>query len=665
MHSEKRVVARGDTGDRPEFHDSSPRNAAVVQAEKASAFEHDDLRGERRGGRRLSAQVGVADVLGGPTSRDAGAEEAGRQNRLLDRPPVSAVAYGRLKDLARARVRRVVRELGFDWEKFLAGGPEWSLTEVVHRKAVQEAARRGLDVRPTDVPTDTVLKAVRRVLEEMDADAALRPSQGGFCAEQARRGELGRQAQSVEARAREMEVMALVASGVTNNAEIARRLKISASTPGRIRKRVAERERAAAEEVQALEWVFPAEDVPAHERWPATQFVMETQVYLDESQARWICDMGRCYEAEGRVGELMYAIGKSAGAVVNAWAYLQAAVAHRGDAWTVKARLLGNVLEWAGEKSLRYSLDAIADGYVRRPLPYLERVLQVAVASGRGERDAIVQPVAAAVAMARKLVPALDVVDVEDVVDAEREAAQTGYVEDYRRRHSRLPWEGEIATVNVGKTDCIGLKGYVADDSFKSLGKKSNLESSPRSHKANARTAEAAGQRDFCTGGLAEEKSEHGAGGADLGDFGEIGSAVGHGESLKIAGRAWDLLPRQNPTGILEQTRCPHRLVGLLVSGMDVESVELVECAEGCGHRLYSDRGALECPCHWAAAKASQVARALQEGNHMRAEAADRSSESLEVKNSHLRLERLPWASKCRSSGHLVPGTASAVRDLR
>ena len=27
---------------------------------------------------------------------------------------------------------------------------------------------------------------------------------------------------------------------------------------------------AAAEEVQALEWVFPAEDVPAHERWPAT-----------------------------------------------------------------------------------------------------------------------------------------------------------------------------------------------------------------------------------------------------------------------------------------------------------------------------------------------------------------------------------------------------------
>ena len=612
MHSEKRVVARGDTGDRPGFHDSSPRSAAVIQAEKASAVEHDDLRGERRGGRRLSAQVGTAKVVGSPTSPHSRAENVNRQNRLLDRPPVSAVPYGRLKEWARAAVRRGVRELGFDWEGFLAGGPEWSLTEMVHRKAVQETARRGLDVRPTDVPTDTVLKAVRSVLEEMDVDAALRPSQGGFCAEQARRGELGRDAQSIEARAREMQVMALVASGVTNNAEIARRLKISASTPGRIRKRVAERERGA-DQVQALEWVFPAEDVPAHERWPATQFVMETRVYLDESQARWICDMGRCYEAEGRVGELMYAIGKSAGAVVDAWAYLQAAVAHRGDAWTVKARLLGDVLEWAGEKSLRYSLDAIAGGSVRRPLAYLERVLQVAVASGRGERNAMVQPVAAAVTMARHLVPALEIVDVEVMVDAERAAERTGYLEDYRRRHGRLPWEAEIGAADVGEKECIGLKGSGLDDFVSSSKLETNLESSPGSHKANARTAEAAGQRDGCRSRLAEEKSEHGAGGADLGDFAKIRSSVGHGEGREIAERAWDPLPRQNPTGILEQTRCPHRLAGLLVSVMYLDSVELVECAAGCGHQVYSDRGPVECPCHWPAAVAGQVARGLQQ----------------------------------------------------
>ena len=340
---------------------------------------------------------------------------------------------------------------------------------------------------------------------------------------------------------------------------------------------------------------------------------METQVYLDESQARWICDMGRCYEAEGRVGELMYAIGKSAGAVVNAWAYLQAAVAHRGDAWTVKARLLGNVLEWAGEKSLRYSLDAIADGYVRRPLPYLQRVLQVAVASGRGARDAIVQPVVVAVAMARKLVPALDVVDVEDVVDAERAAERTGYLEDYRRRHGRLPWESEVETVDVGEKECIGLKGYVADDSFKNSEIKTNLESSPGTRKADARTAEAVGQRVGCISQTAGKKLEHGADGADLGDCDENRRAESHGEALETSGRAWDPPPRQNATGILEQTRCPHRLADLLVQEMDLARVELVECAVGCGHRLYSDRGPVQCVCHWEPAETAWVSRALEE----------------------------------------------------
>ena len=37
-----------------------------------------------------------------------------------------------------------------------------------------------------------------------------------------------------------------------------------------------------------------------------------------------------------------------------------------------------------------------------------------------------------------------------------------------------------------------------------------------------------------------------------------------------------------------------------------------MECAAGCGHRLYSDRGRLECPCHWPSAKVAQLARALQ-----------------------------------------------------
>ena len=44
---------------------------------------------------------------------------------------------------------------------------------------------------------------------------------------------------------------------------------------------------------------------------------------------------------------------------------------------------------------------------------------------------------------------------------------------------------------------------------------------------------------------------------------------------------------------------------------MALDDVVQVECAAGCGHRLYSDRP-LECPCHWSPEKAAKVERALQ-----------------------------------------------------
>ena len=44
---------------------------------------------------------------------------------------------------------------------------------------------------------------------------------------------------------------------------------------------------------------------------------------------------------------------------------------------------------------------------------------------------------------------------------------------------------------------------------------------------------------------------------------------------------------------------------------MDLESVVQVECAAGCGHLLYLDRGPVESLCHWSPAKAAQVARII------------------------------------------------------
>ena len=178
-----------------------------------------DPRDDVRGGLCLSDQGDVATVLAGPTSCEPGSGSMDRQLTLLVDPSVSSVPYGELKELAKAQVRRECRRWGFDWDSFVADGPEWGITEVVHRRAVQQERARGLDLRPTDIPTDTVLMAVRDVITEWTVEPALRPSYEDFCLEQARRGDKGREAQ----------VLTLVASGVSNNADIGRRLGVDRS----------------------------------------------------------------------------------------------------------------------------------------------------------------------------------------------------------------------------------------------------------------------------------------------------------------------------------------------------------------------------------------------------------------------------------------------------
>ena len=59
-------------------------------------------------------------------------------------------------------------------------------------------------------------------------------------------------------------------------------------------------------------------------------------------------------------------------------------------------------------------------------------------------------------------------------------------------------------------------------------------------------------------------------------------------------------LPRSNHAGILKHGRCGHTLASLLIARMVLGDVAQAECAAGCGHRLYSGRGPIECPCYWA-----------------------------------------------------------------
>ena len=620
QHSEP-LVARGDTGSRSESTDNRPASVAGSPIVRSSSGNLDDPRGEPRGGRSLSAQVAADDVL--------------------DDVSVSAVPYGVLRELVQAQVRRECRRRDFDWDAFVADGPEWGITEVVHRRAVQQGRDRGLDCRPTDIPTDTVLTAVRDVIAEWTGEPESRPTYDDFCEEQARRGERGRETQQSLATLREEQVLALVADGISNNAEIGRRLGIDRSTVSRIRRDadlsacVTLQETA---DAPTISLAFPAPEIPSVARWPVVRFTQWTGVTLDADDVRWLADVGRCYEAEGRESDLMDQIQMSAGAR-DPWAYLQRCVANRGDSWTVRSQLLADVLVWAGKKSLMYFLTAIGGGYIQRPLPYLREVLAKAVRKGVGRSGSWERPVAMSVGMARQWAPELVIVDADEAIAGEAVEERTGYVDSFRRRFGRLPWETETALENavdldVGDADvcCIGLKGLRGDDSNYQNLEYRNLESSPSSVKADAtqapceeleveRRAASPEKPDECQVAASVralgpspwelEKIERPLDTGVLPDSDEMLRPESDGEARKLVQVAIDPLVGEKVPVVLEHGRCRHPLAILLASVMVLADVVFLECAAGCGHRLYSDRGPLECPCHWPPAKAVQVGRAL------------------------------------------------------
>ena len=152
---------------------------------------------------------------------------------------------------------------------------------------------------------------------------------------------------------------------------------------------------------------------------------------------------------------------------------------------------------------------------------------------------------------------------------------------------------------------CVGLNEGPGDELDLTTSILTDLESSPGTIKTGA------------TSGLpplVAEKLEHGLEPSDSGGSDEIRRPQSPGDALDPVRKTCGPLPRTNPTGILEHGPCRHPLAALLVSGMDLEAVVQVECSAACGHRLYSDRGRLECPCHWPAAKAVTMTRALGHG---------------------------------------------------
>ena len=484
--------------------------------------------------------------------------------------PLPAWVLDEMGELTRAEIRRRCRQRGFDWRLFMESRSERSIADAVYRRLKPRLRFRRSGV---SVGIDTVVEFVGETILEWDRVPGLRPTEREFREEQARRGSIGRETQRDLADEREAKMLELVAEGLTNKTEIARRVGVNRSTVHRVLGDVKARADApvVVDDVFVEQDVCTAAEISAAERWPVVQFMRATGVTLDVDSARWLADMGRCYEAEGRETDLMDAIRASGGAVVrDPWAYLQRCVSNRGDAWTVRAQVLADVLTWAGEKRLDYALVAIGTGGVGKPLPYLRQVLADAVGKGERVGASFGRPASVAVDMARRLAPSLVVVDVDEAMARDTEAEterRGGFIESFRRRWGRLPWEPD------GKAeadDCpIGLKGSVDDSHL--LSDNGEINSSPGAVKANATVS---------------------------------------------------------PLGETFHERCSHPLVGMLTAGMELERVEWVECAAGCGHWLYSDRGPLVCPCHWDSGRVRALSRGLQAAQEMPAGVRSRARES-------------------------------------
>ena len=402
----------------------------------------------------------LANLLDGPTSPEPGSVSTHRQLPLLADAPVSVVPYPQLVKLAETAIRVESRKVyAFDWDALVADRPEWRLTEAVHRKAVQQARNGGLDVQPSDVPTDTVLTAVQSVIALWTRQPELRPTDDDFAQEQARRGEHGRESRQANTADRNVRIRALAAEGATD-ADIARRLGVHRSTVGRI---LAKANATPPEVLNAPPPDFPAPELPPAERWPVNRFTAAAGIALDPAGARWLAGWGRCYESDGCESELIAAITASAGAAVDPWAYLVTCIANAGDAWTVAPQLLADVLTWCGQPRLEYALTAIASGYVRRPLPYLRRMLANEVAQGKPAHRPH-RPVALAVALAHRWATALAIDGAVAAIAAEDAVHRTSYSAEYRRLFGRLPWEDPLPAPVAAPDCCNGLKGYGGDD---------------------------------------------------------------------------------------------------------------------------------------------------------------------------------------------------------
>ena len=93
----------------------------------------------------------------------------------------------------------------------------------------------------------------------------------------------------------------------------------------------------------------------------------------------------------------------------------------------------------------------------------------------------------------------------------------------------------------------------------------------------------------------------------------ETGPDPSHGEPLKLVERPYSTCEKPSDEPVLEHGPCRHPLAGMLALALPLYNIQQVGCeTAGCGCRVYSDHDRGQCPCHWSPVKAAAAYRALQ-----------------------------------------------------
>ena len=157
--------------------------------------------------------------------------------------------------------------------------------------------------------------------------------------------------------------------------------------------------------------------------------------------------------------------------------------------------------------------------------------------------------------------------DARGLIDWERRPGR--FLEYYRRRYGRLPWED-------------------APDA--------EVEPSPPADPP-----------------LAPEQLEHPENPTFEVISREMRPDPSHGEPLNSVERPYSTCEKPSNEPVLEHGPCRHPLAGIMALALPLYNIQQVGCeTAGCGCRVYSDRGRGQCPCHWSPVKAAAAYRALQ-----------------------------------------------------